>query len=346
MQKITFPQRPKIIKEKNNLAIFEIKPCFPGYGATLGNSLRRVLLSSLPGSAVTAVKISKASHEFSAIDGVLEDVVEIILNLKKIKFKMHNDEPVTVSLSVKGEKEITASDIRTTSDVEVMDKDVHIAFLTDKNAELEMEIRVEKGMGYLPSEQRKKDNEIGIGSIEVDAIFTPIKKVNYEVEKMRVGEMTNYDKLTLELETDGSVTPEEAFKQVTRLLVDHFNLFSEPVRPISEIEEESKIKEAENKTEKSDKEAEKEIEKKETNKKEAIKAKESAEEKIDISKQPIEELKLSLRTENVLKNGKIKSIGNLAKKTEENLNGLEGMGAKGIKEIKKSLGKLGLVLKE
>jgi len=345
MQKITFPQRPKIIKEKNNLAIFEIKPCFPGYGATLGNSLRRVLLSSLPGSAVTAVKISKASHEFSAIDGVLEDVVEIILNLKKIKFKMHNDEPITLSLNAKGEKEVTANDIKTTSDVEVMDKDVHIAFLTDKNAKLEMEIRVEKGMGYLPSEQRKKDHEIGIGSIEVDAIFTPVKKVNYEVEKMRVGEMTNYDKLTLELETDGSVTPEEAFKQVTRLLVDHFNLFSEPVRPISEIEED-RVKEAEKKTEKYDKEIEKEIEKKEANKKEEVKAKESAEEKIDVSKQPIEELKLSLRTENVLKNGKIKSIGNLAKKTEENLNGLEGMGAKGVKEIKKSLGKLGLVLKE
>ncbi len=345
MQKITFPKKPQIIKEKDNWAMFEIKPCFSGYGTTLGNSLRRVLLSSLPGSAITAVKINKVSHEFSSIDGVLEDVVEIILNLKQIKFKMHTDDPVVLSLSVKGEKEVTAADIKTTNEVEVMDKDAHIASLTNKNAKLEMEIQVEKGIGYLPIAQHKENQILGVGAIEVDAIFMPIKKVNYEVEKMRVGEMTNYDRLTLEVETDGSVTPEEAFKQATRLLVDHFNLFGEPVRPISEIEAEekkemmekekeiAKIKEAEEETKKAGEE-------KAEAKKESVKAEE------DVLKLSVEDLELSSRTENALKNNKIKSIGNLVRKTEEKLDSLEGMGEKGIKEIKKALGKRGLVLKD
>ncbi len=339
MQKITFPKKPQIIKEKDNWAMFEIKPCFPGYGTTLGNSLRRVLLSSLPGSAITAVKINKVSHEFSTIDGVLEDVVEIILNLKQVKFKMHTDEPIVLSLSVKGEKEATAADIKTTNEVEVMDKDAHIASLTNKNAKLEMEIQVEKGIGYLPIAQHKENQILGVGAIEVDAIFMPIKKVNYEVEKMRVGEMTNYDRLTLEVETDGSVTPEEAFKKATRLLVDHFNLFGEPIRPISEIEAEAKKETKEEKKE-VEKAAEEKVEEKEKIRKESVKAEE------DVLKLSIEELGLSLRTENSLKNNKIKSIGNLVRKTEEKLDSLEGMGEKGIKEIKKALGKKGLVLKD
>lgn len=344
MQKITFPKRPKIIKEKNNWAIFEIKPCFPGYGATLGNSLRRVLLSSLPGSAITAVKINKASHEFSAIEDILEDVVEIIFNLKRIKFRTHTDKPVILSLNVKGEKKVTAADIKAGAEAEVMDKNIHIASLTSKNSKLEMEIQIEKGMGYSPTEQRKESHEMGAGAIEIDAIFTPIKKVNYEVEKMRVGEMTNYDRLTLELETDGSVSPEEAFKQATKLLVDHFNLFGEPIRPISEIEEEgAEEKKGVVEIKKEAGKADREIKEKEKEKKAK---KESVKEEEDILKLSIEELKLSLRTENALKNNKIKSIRNLTRKTEENLNNLDGMGEKGIKEIKKALGKLGLILKD
>ncbi len=347
MQKITFPKRPRIIKEKDDWAIFEIKPCFPGYGTTLGNSLRRVLLSSLSGSAITAVKINKASHEFSAIDGIMEDVVEIIFNLKQIKFKMHGDEPVVLSLNTKGEKKVTAADIKAVSGVEVMDKKAHIASLTNKNSRLEMEIKVEKGIGYSPIEQRKENQEMGAGTIEIDAVFTPIKKVNYEIEKMRVGEMTNYDKLTLELETDGSISPEEAFKQATKLLVDHFNLFNEPIRTISEIEEiensKEKAKKSKEEKEIADKK-EKEKEEEEKIKKEEARKKENHQE--DVLKLPIEELELSPRTKNALSNNKIKTISNLVRRNEENINDLEGMGEKGIKEIKKALGKLGLVLKE
>ena len=340
MQKITFPKRPKIIKEKDNWAVFEIKPCFPGYGVTLGNSLRRVLLSSLSGSAITAVKINKVSHEFSAIDGVLEDVIEIIFNLKKIKFKMHGDEPVILSLNVKGEKEVTSADIKDTAEAEVIDKKIHIASLTSKNSKLEMEIRVEKGMGYSPTEQRKENQGMGTGTIEIDAIFTPIRKINYEVEKMRVGEATNYDKLTLELETDGSVSPEEAFKQATRLLVDHFNLFGEPIRPVSEIKEVKESKESKEEIEKNKKE-------KEANEEEKTGEKtEEKEDRKDSLKLPVEELELSSRTKGVLANNKIKTVANLTRRTEENLGGLDGMGEKGIKEIKKALGKLGLVLKD
>ena len=323
--------------------MFEIKPCFPGYGATLGNSLRRVLLSSLSGSAITAVKINKVTHEFSAIDGILEDVMEIIFNLKKIKFKMDSDEPVILFLNAKGEKEVTAADIKAVSGVEIMDKNARIASLTGKNSELEMEIQIEKGMGYSPIEQRKETGEMGAGAIEIDAIFTPIKKVNYEIEKMRVGGMTNYDKLVLELETDGSVSPEEAFKEATKLLVDHFNLFGEPIRPISELEQ---VEERKREIRKSEKEvkAEEAGEKGGADKETKKEKKEDFQK--DVLKLSVEELDLSPRTKNALTGNRIKTIANLVRKTEENLGGLDGMGEKGIKEIKKALGKRGLVLKD
>lgn len=323
--------------------MFEIKPCFPGYGTTLGNSLRRVLLSSLSGSAITAVKINKVTHEFSAIDGVLEDVIEIIFNLKRIKFKMDGDDPVILFLNAKGEKEVTAADIKAVAGVEVMDKKAPIASLTSKNSKLEMEIQIEKGMGYLPTEQRKESHEMGTGAIEIDAIFTPIRKVNYEVEKMRVGGMTNYDKLELELETDGSVSPEEAFKEATKLLVDHFNLFGEPIRPISELEQ---IEEKKKEIRKSEKEvkAEEASKNDETDKKAEREKKEDLQK--DVLRMSIEELDLSPRTKNALTGNKIKTIANLVRRNEENLGDLDGMGEKGIKEIKKALGKRGLVLKD
>ena len=343
MQKITFPKRPKIIKEKGNWAMFEIKPCFPGYGATLGNSLRRVLLSSLSGSAITAVKINKVTHEFSAIDGILEDVMEIIFNLKKIKFKMDSDEPVILFLNAKGEKEVTAADIKAVSGVEIMDKNARIASLTGKNSELEMEIQIEKGMGYSPIEQRKETGEMGAGAIEIDAIFTPIKKVNYEIEKMRVGGMTNYDKLVLELETDGSVSPEEAFKEATKLLVDHFNLFGEPIRPISELEQ---VEERKREIRKSEKEVKTEEAGEKGGADKEIKKEKKEDFQKDVLKLSVEELDLSPRTKNALTGNRIKTIANLVRKTEENLGGLDGMGEKGIKEIKKALGKRGLVLKD
>ncbi|MBI4708817.1 MAG: DNA-directed RNA polymerase subunit alpha [Candidatus Portnoybacteria bacterium] len=314
MQNIPLPQKPKIIKKENNLAIFEIEGCYPGYGVTLGSALRRVLLSSLPGAAVTGVKIKGAQHEFSTIPGVLEDVIEIILNVKQIRFKLYTDEPITVILSAKGQKEVTAGDIKTSSDVEVVNKDAKIATLTDKKAELEIELKVEKGLGFEPVESRKKE-KLEIGLVAVDAIFTPIKKVNFEVENMRVGERTDFNRLRIEIETDGTVSPEESFARATETLVDHFKLFLEMEK--SEEEREGKVKA------------------------EAVKEADEQTTKIKT-----EDLKLSKRTINALQEGGIKTVGGLIKKNEASLLEVEGMGEKGIKEIKKALKKLGLELKE
>ena len=323
---INLPEKPKIIKEEGNLASFEIKSCFPGYGMTLGNAFRRILLSSLPGAAITSVKISGAEHEFSTLPGVFEDVVEIILNLKQIKFKMFTDEPIKITLSAKGEGKVTAADIKISSEVEIANKDLHIATLTDKNAVLEMEMQVEKGLGYASIEQREK-NKLGIGNIVIDAIFSPIRKISYEVKNMRVGQMTNYNKLILDIETDGSITPKEALKKASAILVEQFNVFAE-IEEIKSHEEEKEEKKSEKiKEEKIEEKAEKKTEE-------------------DFLKKNIDELKLSTRTINVLKENKIKNVGQIVKKNEEKVKNLEGMGDKGVKEIKRALGNLGLTLKE
>lgn len=220
---IPLPSQPKVIEKKDNFAIFEIEGLWPGYGVTIGNALRRVLLSSLAGAAVTQVKIKGAQHEFSTITGILEDTVAIILNLKQLRFKLHADEPQKVRLLVKGEKEVLGSDFELPSQVELMNKDAKIATLTDKKAELDMEILIEKGMGYEPVEARKKV-KLEIGTIALDAIFTPVRKVSYRVENMRIGERTDFDRLVLELETDGSLSPEEAVNHASEILVGHFAL--------------------------------------------------------------------------------------------------------------------------
>ena len=330
MQKITLPEKPKIIKEEGNLAVFEIKSCYPSYGTTIGNAFRRVLLSSLTGASITAVKIKGVDHEFSTIPGVMEDVVEIILNIKKVKFRMFTDDPVKLTLKSNGEGEVKASEIKGTNDVEVVDKEAYIATVTDKNEKLEMEIQVEKGVGYVPIEYQSK-NGLEIGNIAMDAIFTPVKKVNYKVKNMRVGEMTNYDKLILEIETDGSITPEEAFKEAARLLVGHFNLFKEIVKE-TEVTEvlEKETKEIKMLQEKDKKEK-------------FIKEKEGKEK--DVLKTKVEELNISSRILKTLSENKIRTIGGLVKKSDDNLKEISGIGDKGVKEIKKSLGKLGLTLK-
>lgn len=224
--KIPLPQKPKIIKKEENRSVFEIDGCYPGYGMTLGNALRRVLLSSLSGAAITAVKIKGVSHEFSNISNVLESVIEIILNLKKIRFRVFSFEnlPFKIELKASGEKEVKGKDIKTTSEVELINKDLHIATLTNKKAKLEMEIEIGHGLGYSPVEERKKE-KLEIGTIAIDAIFTPIKKVNYEVENMRVGEKTDFNRLRLDIETDGSISPEEAFNKAVEILVDNFQVF-------------------------------------------------------------------------------------------------------------------------
>ncbi len=227
---IPLPLQPKIIEKKGNWAKFEIEALYPGYGVTIGNSLRRVLFSSLSGTAVTQMKIKGVSHEFSTIPGVLEDVVTIMLNLKQLRFRVFADEPQKATLKVKGEKMVLASDFKYPAQVEIVNKDAPIATLTDKKAELEMEIQIEKGIGYRPRELTKKE-KLEIGQISLDAIFTPIKRVNFKVENMRVGERTDFDRLFLEIETDGTISPEEAFLQASEILLKHFSMFFETFKP-------------------------------------------------------------------------------------------------------------------
>lgn len=223
---IPLPLQPKIVKKEGNKAIFEIEALYPGYGVTVGNSIRRVLFSSLQGSAVTQMKIKGVSHEFSTIPGVQEDVITLMLNLKKLRFRVYSEEPQKGKLHIKGEKTAKGSDFDLPSQVELINKDSHVASLTSKSSELEIEITIEKGIGYSPRESRKKE-KLEIGVIPLDAIFTPLKKASFRVENMRVGERTDFDKLSLEIETDGIITPEMAFSQASEILVSHFALFSE-----------------------------------------------------------------------------------------------------------------------
>ncbi|MBI2984517.1 MAG: DNA-directed RNA polymerase subunit alpha [Candidatus Kerfeldbacteria bacterium] len=200
---------------------FTIEPLYPGYGTTLGNTLRRVLLSSLPGAAITAVKIEGINHEFSAIPKVKEDVVDILLNVKQIRLKVHRDEPLTVHLKAKGNKPVTAGDLEKNADLEVVNPKQPIATLTDKTASFEMELTVARGRGYVPVENREKDR-LPIGTIAIDAIYTPVKNVNFTTEHVRVEQMTNFDKLILDITTDGSLTPDEALRQAASIMVEHF----------------------------------------------------------------------------------------------------------------------------
>ncbi len=238
---IQLPTEPKIISKEGNKAVFEISPLYPGYGMTIGNTLRRVLLSSLEGASITSIKIKGVDHEFSTIPGVLEDVVDIILNLKKVRFKLYRDEPVTVKLEAKGIKDITSGDIKTTSDIEVVDLGQHIATITDKKTEFEAEITVEKGIGYVPVEQRQKE-KLSIGKIAIDGIFTPVKGVNFTVENIRVNQRTDYNKVLIDIETDGSVSPELALKNASQIIIEHFNIINTIEIPKEEPISEKKIK--------------------------------------------------------------------------------------------------------
>lgn len=260
MQHITPPYQPHYTELGPNHGKLEIGGCYPGYGATLGNALRRVLLSSLPGAAARSVKFQGVAHEFSTIPGVKEDVVQIILNLKQVRFRCHSDEPVVVTLKAKGEGAVTASLIKSSSSVEVVNGDHVIATLTDKKAELEMDITVDRGLGYVPIEAREGE-EREIGEIAVDAIYTPIKRVNYEVENMRVGKRTDYDKITLEIVTDGTLSPMEAFQRAVAILVEQFSVLSGATDSIELPKEKSGIAEEEVEEEKkSAKKTKKEVE--------------------------------------------------------------------------------------
>lgn len=304
---IPLPLTPKIIEKKGNKAIFEIEALYPGYGVTIGNSLRRILFSSLPGAAVTQAKIKGVSHEFSTIPGIIEDVISILLNLKQLRFKIFTEEPQIATLKIKGEKKVKGSDFKLPSQVELVNKGAAVATLTDKKAQLEMEIQVEKGVGYLPMERMKK-GKLGIGVIALDAIFTPVRNVAFRVENMRVGERTDFDRLILNIETDGTTSPEESFYQATEILTQHFAFLGEKFKP------------------------------------KEVPIPEKGEKEFD--KIEVEGLKISTRTLKSLLKNNIKTVAGLLRKNEKSLLELEGMGEKGVKEIKKALKKIGVQLKE
>ncbi len=218
---IQLPSQIQAQEIEKNRAQFTISPCYPGYGTTLGNALRRVLLSSLPGGAITAVKIKGVDHEFSTIENVKEDVVDMLLNLKQVRLKVYSDEPVTLTLSVSGKKKVTAKDFEKNSDVEVTTPDVHIATLTDAASKLEITIIAQKGRGYVPVEARESE-KLDVGYMALDAVYTPVRNVNFRSEHVRVEQMTNFDKLLIDVTTDGTVSPQEAVSQASQILVDHF----------------------------------------------------------------------------------------------------------------------------
>ncbi|MFA5773230.1 MAG: DNA-directed RNA polymerase subunit alpha [Candidatus Paceibacterota bacterium] len=321
---IILPSKLSIVSEADNKGVYEIDGLYPGYGHTLGNSLRRIILSSLTGAAITSLKIDGVDHEFSVIDGVKEDVITILLHLKQIRFRLNTDEPQTVRLHVKGPKQITASDIEVGGQVEVLNGDLYIAEVTGKNA-LSIEMTVEKGLGFLPKEMHQKTkNEVGI--ISLDAIFTPIRRVAYEVENMRVGDKTNHNRLRMTIETDGTLSPREALEKAITIMV-------EQLQSIVGFTISHKTIEKETGKEESKKDEKEESKKGESN------------EFTDILKTRIDTLDLSTRTLNALTDANIRTIGGVARKKKEDLLEIEGIGDKGIQEIKKVLGVYGITLK-
>ncbi|MCE9644212.1 DNA-directed RNA polymerase subunit alpha [Candidatus Parcubacteria bacterium] len=315
---IVLPSKPRIVSEQEWSGSYEIDGLYPGYGHTLGNSLRRIILSSLPGAAITEVKIEGVSHEFSTIPGVKEDVVTLLINLKRIRIKMLTDEPQTLSLSIKGAKEVTAGDLTVPGQVEVLNPELVIAHTTEKGTELNMELKVERGLGFVAKEVLQKE-KVDIGTITLDAIFTPIRRVNYEVENMRVGDRTDFNRLKVFIETDGTVTPHQALEQSIEIMINQ-------LRAIVGFKEEEELR-PETETESS--------------KEERVRPEIDAE----ILKTRIDTLDLSQRTVNALTEANIRTVGGLVRKKEEDILDIDGLGSKGIQEIKRMLSNYGITLK-
>src|SRR3989338_644959 len=327
--KIVMPSKPRVVMEEGNKGVFEIDGLYPGYGHTLGNSLRRIILSSLPGASITSIKIDGISHEFQTMDGIKEDVIVMILNLKKIRFKMISDEPQMVTLSIKGPKEVTAKDVKTGGQVEILNPELHIVEITGK-INLNIEMKIEKGLGFIPKEILQKE-KVDIGTIAVDGIFTPIRRVSYEVENMRVGDNTNYNRLRISIETDGTLIPREAFLKSIEIMINQLKAIIDFKEPEEEIREPVRNVSRSN-TEEGEKSDEEDGKK--------------TDDFTDILKTRTDSLDLSTRTLNALTAANIRTLGGLARKKREDLLEVEGISEKGISEIKKVLGKFGLNLKE
>ncbi|MBI2097840.1 MAG: DNA-directed RNA polymerase subunit alpha [Candidatus Vogelbacteria bacterium] len=330
---IILPSRPKIISENDSQGIYEIEGLYPGYGQTLGNSLRRIILSSIAGVAITSLKVTGADHEFSTLPGVKEDVLAIILNLKKIHFKLSSDEPQTATIQVKGVKVVTGADIVTGGQVEVVNPEQVIATLTDKSASLELALTLEKGIGYVPKEVLQQTRPAAIGTIVLDAAFTPIRRVSYEVDNMRVGDRTDYNRLRLNVETNKSISPHEALEKSIEIMINQLRAivgFKEETMMVEETEG-GKIAEAPAP---------------ETAKTESDFVLPSRTAKdVDLLKTRVEDLTLPPRITRALALAGIRTIGGLARKRESDLAEVDGLGAKAIDEIKKLLKKHDLELK-
>jgi DNA-directed RNA polymerase subunit alpha len=321
---IVLPSKPKIISEDALRGVYEIEGLYPGYGYTLGNSLRRIILSSLVGSAITSLKIEGVSHEFTTLPGVKEDVIMIILNLKKTRFKMLTDEPQKINLNIKGAKDVKASDLEVGGQVEVLNPEMHLATLSGKSASLNLEMTLERGLGFLSKETLRKDkNEIGL--IFVDAAFTPINRVGYEVENMRVGDRTDFNRLRIHIETDGTITPHEALEKSIQIMISQLKAI---IGFKEEVEESF------------DSAQDKEMGTKETGEE----VKENGD-RGDVLKTRIEDLELSARTTRALTGAGIRTVGGLARKKKEDLSDVEGLGDKGISEIEQALSNFGITLK-
>ena len=310
MIEIVKPTITKEIDENGHYGKFVVEPLERGYGTTLGNCMRRILLSSLPGAAITSVKIDGILHEFSTIPCVKEDVTEIILNLKRLAVRINGDENKRAIINAVGPKEVTAADIIVDADTEIFNPDLHIATLAD-NATLVMEMNLTSGRGYVPAEQNKKENT-PIAEIPVDSIFTPVKKVNFTVDNTRVGQVTDFDKLTLELWTDGSITPEEGVSIGAKIMQEHLNLFIGLGSDVDEMEFM--------------------IEKDEDRKVKAL-------------EMTIEDLELSVRSFNCLKRASINTVEELTQRSEEDMMKVRNLGMKSLVEVKNKLAELGLSLK-
>ena len=319
---VILPSKPKVIREDATSGTYEIDGLYPGYGHTLGNSLRRIILSSLPGAAVTKVKIKGVEHEFSAINGVKEDVITILLNLKKLRIRLNTEEPQVLNIKVKGIHDVSAKMIELPGQAEVLNPDLHIASLTEKSAELDIEITVEKGLGYVPKEAVQKDR-VEIGAITLDAAFTPIRKANYEVENMRVGDRTDFNRIRFTIETDGTITPHEALEKSISLMINQLKAI------VGFKEEEIVIESHESKEDETDGKSV------------------SGEKGIDteLLKTRIDSLGFSSRTIKALTNANIRTLGGLARKRESDIMDVDGLGAKGMQEIKKLLAQHGVTLK-
>ncbi len=307
---ITLPSKPRIVSEEGLQGVYEIDSLYPGYGHTLGNSLRRIILSSLSGAAITQVKIEGVPHEFATIDGMRETVMELLLNLKRIHFVLHGDEPQTISLTAKGTGEITAKNFNLPSQVEIKNPDQHIADLSGNKGSIEIEATIERGLGYVAREVLTKD-KVDIGTIALDATFTPIRRVNYEVDNMRVGDRTDFNRLRILIETNGTIAPREALEQSIETMIHQ-------LKAVIGFQESAPIESP---------------------------AAAKAEAASEATKVKIADLNLSPRITTALESAGIKSAAGLTRKTASALKELDGIGDKAIEEIADALANNGLTLK-